>query len=126
MPNLAELAHDILKHPVIYDLDLEVITTFIRLLHHLRHEIILQIPSLIGKPQAPYRLPQYIHVLLSRFLELDDNTTLELWDCLKEHVWAITPVNTGTTLTPVELQKLVRLNASTKRIQEKIGEYSSW
>ncbi|TFK57892.1 hypothetical protein BDN72DRAFT_866395, partial [Pluteus cervinus] len=120
MPNLSELAHDILNHPAIHDLDLEVITTFVRLLHHLKYEIILQIPSLIGRPQAPYRLPQYIHILVARFLELDDATMLELWDCLKEHVWATRPGN-SKALTPVELQRLERISTSTKRIQEKIG-----
>ncbi|KAF8212801.1 hypothetical protein K438DRAFT_1805108 [Mycena galopus ATCC 62051] len=94
---------ELLRDPQLRDHSLTHITTFIRLLSVLKNDIILGQPASITPDAAPPSLPPSVHAFISDATGLPFESVPNLWDLVKEDIWAVHHSDTKLSTSEEEL-----------------------
>jgi hypothetical protein len=89
---LADVLQAIREQPLLHDLHLEQLTTFIRLAAHLKCDILLPQPLAQTTDSAPDVLPEAVVIFLSLAIGIPLLAVEPLWDLLKNDVWDSPPI----------------------------------
>jgi hypothetical protein len=102
MSMFSELRRD----PRLRDLLITQITTFIRVLSVLKNDIVLGQPASVTPDAAPPSLPPSIHTFVSDATGIPFESVLNLWDLVKEDIWAIHHSDTKLSTSEEELFRM--------------------
>jgi hypothetical protein len=84
---LANVLQALHKQPLLSDLNLKQLTTFVHLTGHLKCDILLPQPIAQTTDSAPDVLPEAVAIFLSLAIRIPLLAVEPLWDLLKDNVW---------------------------------------
>ena len=85
---IVELLAQLQAHPILRFLTLDGITTFVRLITHLKRDILLPQPIDESNPtNAPSVLPQAIAEFIGRALSIPVEVMDNCWTILRDYAW---------------------------------------
>ncbi|TFK59183.1 hypothetical protein BDN72DRAFT_906089 [Pluteus cervinus] len=116
---LIQLAGVILNTPAVHGLTVHNLTTFIRLLKHLKHEIALYSPS-NGATGPPHSLPVYLNTLMAGFLDVGVDEMLTMWHCFKDYIWFEIENESQLRLSPDEEKRLTSYGTQSERVEQHV------
>ena len=75
------------EHSTLKNMTLEHVCQYIRLVQHLKNDILLAQPAELSLEQAPEILPPTISLFLSNALNVPQESMQDSWEILKDHIW---------------------------------------
>ena len=85
---IVELLAQLQAHPILRNLTLDGLTTFVHLITHLKHDILQPQPINESNPtNAPTILPQSIAIFLCKALSIPVEVMDDCWTILRGYAW---------------------------------------
>lgn len=88
--SLLQLVMKLYTYPALRQINLDGITTFARLISHLKRDILQPQPAEHSDPDtAPMVLPQSVSTFLSRAVGIPEESIGDFWVIFKDYAWSM-------------------------------------